>query len=413
MPKLAAVSRRSLVAWATVAAVALGFGVSSAASAHSSSAARRAQALTPVPRGFVGIVVDEPVWPDAFVNLPQQLDVMVASGVESMRVVFDWSQAQPYQSWSQVPQADQSQFVNVGGIPTNFTAYDALVGGAAARGLTVLPVIENAPAWDGQTYPGGIVALPRTPAPYAAFVRALVRRYGSGGTFWSANPQIPKVPITMWQIWNEPNIPAFWPQQPYYSRYVTLLRAASAAVRSSDRKAKVVLAGLPNYSWIELARLYKFRGFRRLFDVVAVHPYTKTPQGVITIIGYARRAMDLAGDAAKPIVADEISWPSSLGRTIHNVGYDFATTESGQATNLGKVMPLLVKNRDRLGIGAFYYYDWAGQDRPNFLAFDFSGLFAFGDDQFTPKPAYGVFRRAALAMEGCQAKIGRASDCQH
>ena len=358
------------------------------------------------------MVVDEPVWPDAFVNLPQQLDVMVASGVDSMRVDFDWSQAQPYNSWSRVPLSERSEFVNVGGIPTNFTTFDALVGAAAARGLTVLPVIENAPAWDGQTYPGGTVALPRTPGPYAAFARALVSRYGSRGSFWSANSQIPKLPITMWQVWNEPNIAAFWPPQPYYSRYVALLRAASPAIKSSDPKAKVVLAGLPNYSWIELSRLYEFRGFRKLFDVVAVHPYTKTPQGVITIIGYVRHEMDLAGDRGKPIIADEISWPSSLGETIHDTGYDFATTEAGQAQNIAEVLPLLVKNRVRLGLAAFYYYDWAGQDRANFLAFDFSGLFLYSRGQFTPKPAYDVFRRGALAMEHCQAKVGRATDCQ-
>jgi polysaccharide biosynthesis protein PslG len=356
--------------------------------------------------------IDEPVWPDAFVDLGQQLGVMVASGVETVRVVFDWSTAQPYKSWSAVPPDKRSQFVNVGGIPTNFGAIDQLVGLASQRGLTVLPTILGAPSWDGHTYKDGLVALPRSDRPFAAFVSALVRRYGPRGSFWSIYPYAQKSPIQMWQVWNEPNIPAFWPQQPYYARYIALLRAAHAAIKSADPTAKVVLAGLPNYSWIELARLYGYRGFRSLFDVVAVHPYTKTPQGVLTILSYVRSVMNQNGDGSKPLIADEISWPSSQGQTVHNLGYDFATTAAGQARNLGVVLPMLVKQRQRLGLAGFYYYDWAGLQRPNALAFDFSGLFYLNDGGFEAKPAYAVFKRDALAMEGCRAKGVQAYVCE-
>jgi hypothetical protein len=173
----------------------------------------------------------------------------------------------------------------------------------------------------------------------------------------------------------------------------------------------VVLAGLPNYSWTELARLYSYRGARSLFDVVAVHPYTKTPRGVITILSYVRAVMNENRDSAKPMLADEISWPSSLGETTHNVGYDFATTESGQARNIGEVMPLLAKYRAQLRLAGFYYYDWAGLERRNLLAFDFSGLFKLDGGGFEPKPAYAVFKREALALEGCRKKGGRADVC--
>jgi hypothetical protein len=379
--------------------------------AGASGASRRA--ATSVPQGFVGMVVDYPTWPDAYVNISEQMDTMVASGVESIRVVFDWSAAQPYANFSDVPSGDGSQFVNVGGRPTDFSSYDALVEAAAEHHIAVLPVIQNAPAWDGQSYSGGVVRLPRSAAPYAAFAKALVQRYGPTGSLWKANPGIPKGPITMWQIWNEPNIPAFWPPQPYYSRYVTLLRAAHQAIKAADPSAKVVLAGLPNYSWTEIARIDRFRGARNLYDVAAIHPYTKTPQGVITILGYVRHELDQSGGASKPIIADEISWPSSLGQTSHDTGYDFATTQAGQARNVGRAIQLLTKNRKRLGLAAFYYYDWAGQDRPNYLAFDFSGLFHFLNGTFTAKPVYNVFRSEALAIEGCRSKTGTAINCAH
>ena len=414
MHQLAAMSRASLIAFASAALVAACLGVSTTAAAAGSGpaasvAAAKAPLTTPVPQGFVGIVADEPVWPDPFVNIGQQLGVMVASGVQTIRVVFDWSIAQPYQSWSEVPSNQQSEFVDVGGVPTNFTSFDQLVSLAAQRGLTILPTILNAPSWDGQSYTQGTVAIPKTDGPFAAFARALVERYGAHGTFWKTYG--PRDPIEEWQIWNEPNIPAFWPPQPYYARYIALLRAAHNAIKSADPSAKVVLAGLANYSWEDLARLYSYSGFRKLFDVVAVHPYTKYPAGVITILSDVRSVMDQYGDKTKPMIADEISWPSSLGHTNHNVGYFNATTESGQAKNIGELLPLLVKYRRQLGIAGFDYYDWAGLERDNNLEFDFAGLFKLVNGKFEAKPAYAVFKRDALAMEGCRAKGFEATAC--
>ena len=123
--------------------------------------------------------------------------------------------------------------------------------------------------------------------------------------------------------------------------------------------------------------------------------------------------MNAAGDARKPLIADEVSWPSSQGRTTHNVGYDFATNESGQAKNIATLLPMLVKDRARLGLAGFYYYDWAGLERRNYLAFDFAGLFRLSAGGFHAKPAFGAFERAALAMEGCRYKAGIATRCSN
>jgi hypothetical protein len=374
-------------------------------------ATRAKPAAARVPEGFAGIVVDEPVWPDPWVDLQKQMDTMVASGVESLRVVFNWSAAQPYQSWNDVPASQTSRFVNAGGVPTDFTAFDQLITAASRDGLRVLPVVLAAPKWDGQTKKGAIISIPKTPGPYAAFVKALVQRYGPSGSFWQTYPYGTRVPIRTWQIWNEPNIYPFWPFQPFEARYVALLAAARKAIKRVDPAGKVVLAGMPNYSWINLQRIYKIHGARSQFDVVAIHPYTKEPQGVITILGYVRQVMNQAGDTSKPIIADEISWPSSLGKTDHNTGYDFASSESSQAQKIKQVLPMLVANRKRLGLAGFYYYDWAGLERKNALAFEFAGLFRLGDGKFVAKPAYNNFRHGALAMEGCSSKGRNAASC--
>ena len=410
VPKLAAVLRHRLFGVVLVAALlAMAAGLPAAGATGASRSAARVSRL---PAGFVGIVVDEPVWPDPWIDLNGQMDKMAASGLESVRVVFDWSHAQPYRHWKDVPKDQHSNFVNVGGVPTNFSSMDQIVTAASQHGLRVLPVVLNAPAWDGEHNQHAVVDIPKASGPYAAFVKALVRRYGPNGTLWQFLGNRPHVPVTMWQIWNEPNILAFWPDQPFQTRYVGLLRAASKAIKSADPSARIVLAGMPNYSWLALGRVYKVAGARALFDVVAVHPYTKDPQGVLTILGYVRRVMDQNGDQRKPIIADEISWPSSVGKTNHDTGYDFATTESGQAKDLRAVLPMLVASRKRLNLLGFYYYDWAGLERHNALAFEFAGLFRVQDGKFVAKPAYQAYKQRALAMEGCSSKGTTVSSCQ-
>ena len=402
-----------MIAWALTMATALvGLG------ALSSGAAAARRGSGPVPFGFVGVNADSPVWPNQDVDLSNQVDVMASSGVDSVRATLDWAAAQPYPSWKQVPPDQAGRFVDVGGVPTDFTDLDALVAYTAEHRMTLLPVVINAPPWDGVTFRRGIIAIPRTPGPYAAFVKALVLRYGSRGTFWRDNPQIPKVPVEMWQIWNEPNVFPFWPQgpKPYYVTYVPLLRAAHAAIKQADPRAKVVLAGLPNYSWIALKRIITHGG-RNLFDIAAIHPYTKTPQGVITILGYARRTLNQTGEGRKPMFADEISWGSSLGngKGPGQVGLDIATTPAGQAQKLGKLLPMLARDRRRLRLAGFYYYNWADLEQKGASVFEFSGLFHFDSStfQFSAKPAYYVFRADALRMEGCRSKGAFATECLH
>ena len=362
-----------------------------------------------VPNGFVGVMIDGPLWPttDPAVNLDQQFDKMVANGVENVRVVFDWAAAQPYKTWSDVPASQVGQFTDVNGVPINFTQLDKVVELASTRRMTLLPVVLYAPTWDASTHPRTF-AIPRRDGPYGQFMAALVQRYGPHGTFWQSHH--PKVPVTMWQVWNEPNIKVFWFKQPFQRSYMALLKAAHSAIKRADPRAKVVLAGMPNFSWKQLAGIYRIHGARKLFDVVAVHPYTKQPQGVITILEKVRQVMDQAGDRTKPMVADEISWPSSVGKTDRNE-FDFATTERGQARDIAALLPMLARDRKKLRLLGFDYYTWAGVEDRGGISFDFAGLLRFKHGKFTAKPALSAYRKAALALEGCKKKGPVATRC--
>ncbi len=247
--------------------------------------------------------VDGPMFgPDTTVDFGSQLKTMVTNGVQSIRAAFSWAAAQPYKTDADVPADRTSQFTDVGGVPTSFQVTDMIVGDAARERLTVLPTVLYAPDWDSVDNPNG-VDTPRRYGPYAAYLTALIGRYGPHGSFWRANPGIPKMPIRSWQVWNEPNLSYYW-KQPFASTYVSFLRTAHAAIKKADPGAQVVLGALTNTAWKSLGQIYRIKGARSLFDVVAVNGFTKIPAHVMLFMLFVRHAMARFGDNAKPLLGD-------------------------------------------------------------------------------------------------------------
>ncbi len=361
-----------------------------------------------VPQGFVGVDADGPLFaPGTPLDFGRQTLTMVASGVQSIRVAFSWAAAQPYPSVADVPADQRAQFSEVEGRPTDFATTDMVVGDAARARLSVLPTVLYAPPWDALPNRNG-VATPRQDAPYAAFLTTLIGRYGPSGSFWREHPALPKRPIRMWQIWNEPDISFYW-RQPFAAGYVGLLRAAHTAVKRADPGAKVVLGALTNLAWRSLGQIYRIHGARGLFDIVAVNGFTKTPAHVMLYLHFMRAAMDRFGDGAKPMLATELSWPSAKGQTSSH--YDFDTTQAGQARNIATLLPLLGAQRAALRLAGFYYYTWIGDEERGAQAFDFAGLLRLHAGRVTVKPALGAFRRGALTLEHCRRKGRVATTC--
>ncbi len=365
------------------------------------------------------------------VDANSQFNQMVASGVESVRLTFAWSAAQPYASFAQVPPSERGAFVNVGGVPTNFAATDQEVRLAAEHGMTVLAQVLYAPPWDTKPRPCVAAAVrdatvadaPRAAAsaacswvpvpardePYGNFLKALVKRYGPRGTFWAQNPGIPRHPVRLWEIWNEPNFLYQWPQ-PFAPSYVALLRVAHAAVKSADPGAKVVLAGFPNYAWTYLSEIYKLGG-RRLFDVADIHPYTKLLSNVVKFLQLVRTQMARAGDRRKPIIVGEFTWPSAIGHHPSQTYFDIETTEAGQAQKVRAALPLLASHRTQLGLLGIYYFTWMSQEYAGAPSFAYSGLLALRNGRVVAKPALAAFRRSAMNLEHCRQKSSVATRC--
>lgn len=382
-------SRRALgLAVAAVAAILMLAAVAAATPAHR---VNRAGTPAATPFGFIGMNVDGPLL-GAGVKLAPIFSSMESTGVETVRTTFNWAAAQP-----------------VEGGPIGFTQTDALVGAAAARGMTVLPVIIYAPSWDAAPHDPGTLANPVDDAPYAAYAAALVHRYGPHGSYWSEHPRTRALPIRRWQIWNEPNFNYYW-RQPFAASYVRLLAAAHGAIHAADRGAQVVLAGFPNLAWKLLDTVYSVRGAARDFEIAAVHPYTQQPANVIRFLQYVRDSMKRHGDARKSLLVTETGWNSSNG---HHPADNFCcqTSESGQLAKVRAELPMLATHRRSMNLLGFYFYTWAGDEHQGAPSFNFAGLFDDVNGRLKVKPVYSVFRRGVLTLERCRRKGATADKC--
>jgi hypothetical protein len=340
-----------------------------------------------VPRGFWGANWDgQLMLTGSPANQTLNWDRMATSGVESARATFLWSAAQPDR-----------------GGEFNFGASDSPVILASAHGIDLLPTVAYAPAW---ARGAEFNSPPTNPSEYAAYLRALVGRYGPNGSFWAERPDLPKRPIRTWQIWNEPSANYQWtiPKgQDWAPGYGALLRAAYPAIKQADPGARVVLAGLPSHSYQDLEHLYKVGDIHGSFDIAAVHPFSSHSHGPLTIVKRFRAVMKKHGDGNKPLLVTELGLPATKGRTTGLKG--LATDDAGMAKVLKESYTDLMANRAKLRVPRVYWYTWASSYTGDW-AFDYSGLFRYpdanGQQTAVAKPAFAVYRKLARQAEGCK-----------
>jgi hypothetical protein len=336
-----------------------------------------AGATAKMPADFFGVMADGPLF-DETIDTDRELRLMRSTGIESIRVAFDWRRLEPVRG------------------TIDFASTDLVVERAARRDLKVLPVVIWAPEWARRD--PGQQASPPKPRPYARLLGELARRYGSGGSFWRSHPSLPREPLREWQIWNEPTVENFWTLQPWAADYAALLARSRRALRRADPGARVVTAGLVYESWDALEKLYAAGG-RGDFDVVALHPFTNKPANVLRIVELSRAVMRDNGDGKLPVFLTEVSWPSSLDKIGRRYGYE--TTEKGMAAKIRRAYPMIARARKRLRIRRAYWYTWLTRETDPSYPFDYAGLRKLGSDgQPVSKPGLTALRETIADLTG-------------
>jgi hypothetical protein len=367
--------RRRVRAWIAVCAI-VALGVAATASPAMA-----------VPGNFWGVVPQ--VAPS-----PEQFQRLKIGGVDSIRTAIPWAAVQPSE-----------------GGAFNWSSVDPLVGGAAAAGIEVLPFLYGAPTWAVPAVPvpgtGGHIKAPRNlpvntgaqRSGWQLFVREAVLRYGPQGSFWAQNPALPKRPIRVWQIWNEPNF-KYFVARPNPAEYGKLIALSSAAAKGADPAARIVLAGLfarpieatfkrkPPQAYFAtdfLEQMYRSTpGIKSKFQGVALHPYTGEYQRLIPYIEEVRQVLAANHDASKGLWITELGWSS---QPAHGAQDGFSKGLKGQAAQLKGAFRLLRAKQHKWRLQQVYWFsvdDLKGAC--NFC--DGSGLFAKG---FKPKPSWRAF----------------------
>jgi Beta-galactosidase len=309
----------------------------------------------------------------------KEIPVMAKAGVSSVRISFYWNELEPKKGTLELDETD------------------AVVAAAARSNLDVLPVVTGTPGW-AKANAFDPAAPPEDPQNYAAFLQALIKRYGPDGSLWSEQPDVPKKPIGAWQIWNEPSHDYYWSAQPWAPSYVKLLAVANKAIKQSDPKALTVLAGFPDRSWDSLAEI-EDAGASGNFDVAALHPYTAKVKNVLKIVELGRAELVKGGDGDKPLWLTEVAWSSGKGKVLAKNAFGFETTEQGQADRLAEVLPLLDAKRRELDIERIYVETWASAGRNPKSTWDWAGLREVSGGQVRAKPAFGAFTRFAQQVQ--------------
>lgn len=294
-----------------------------------------------LPPGFIGVSPQSPANAKDF-------ELMRSAGVESVRLPLYWTAVQ--ESPPTLAEA-------------NWDGFDHEVKLAAEADIRVMPFVWGSPEWAAPQ----VIDLPVRSAwqrwGWSKLLREAARRYGPNGSFWEENPELPFLPIRLWEIWNEENIVTF-ADRPDPVGFARLIRISGRALHGVDPGAKVILGGFfgrplqipPNMASGDfLTRLYRAGNVKRHFDGVALHPYVARARAMGAQIENLRRIMRKHRDAATPIYVTELGWGSRSGPTRWERGL------YGQARQLSRAFAMLSANRLRWRVGGAWWFTWTDE----------------------------------------------------
>jgi hypothetical protein len=300
-----------------------------------------AGSLTVPPRGFIGIS------PQGATDA-SDYELMGEAGITSVRLPMNWAEL--------VPKA-RDRFAPLWG------GLDVQIGFAAENGIRPFLFVWGTPEWVSPRLGGEPVETARQRREWTRFLRSAVDRYGPRGSFWRENPDLPRLAVRQWEIWNEENIVTF-SKEPDPERFGRLIRISGGLLHRIEPNSTVILGGLfgrplqtpPNIqSGGFLAALYRVPGIKRYFDGVALHPYVADAGALEGEIENLRRVMSFNGDRRTPLYVTEMGWGSDGFESRWERG------PRGQARELDRSFAMLAGNRRRWHIGGVWWFSWADQ----------------------------------------------------
>ena len=321
-------------------------------------------------------------------QVERHLDVIAAGGVELVRRDASWDVAEP-----EPPVGGRRDY--------RWERFDRELAGYARHGLRWLPIVDYSTPW-AASVPGDPFSPPARTDDYAAYAAALAARYGTNGSFWSEHPELPRLPVTRYEIWNEPNAELFWhPSAGAPERYAELYQAAQQAIRAADPAARVIVGGLAlantkvtdQHAFMRAMVAHRPQ-LAQTIDAVALHPYAPTPAAVLDQIAEFRDTLTGLGLGHVPLEITEIGWTTTN------------TPEQTRATNLQTLAGQLP--RSDCNIQSLIPHTWTTPEQD---PADPEHWFGITNHDTTPKPTATAYMTAVQAMRNGPAEAGSLPVC--
>jgi hypothetical protein len=300
-----------------------------------------ASASAYLPPGFIGISPQNSAGSRDF-------DLMAEAGIDSVRLPLFWSGIEEEEPSLRKP---------------DWEGFDKEVELAAEAGIRVFPFVWSSPPWVADEQLELPVHSPRQRAAWAHFLSLAEQRYGPFGSFWSAHPKLPFLPIRSWEIWNEENLVTY-SSEPSPADYAKLIRISGRVLHAGDAGAQVIIGGLfgrplqipPNIASGGFLRgIYEAGNVKPYFDGVALHPYVADAKAMGAQLTNLRRLMDLHHDRSAGLYVTELGWGSNSGPTRWERGLH------GQANELSKAFEMLSANRVRWDVRGAWWFTWTDE----------------------------------------------------
>ncbi len=242
----------------------------------------------------------------------QQAALAAAAGAQVVRFTFDWRFAE------RTPGA------------YDFAIYDRIYAALKRERIEPLWIVTFAPDWARDPDTGCVTDCRFPPsqaaeARYGELAARIARRYPRSAGI---------------EVWNEPNLTAFWQPRPDAARYTRLLRTAHAAVKRVAPRMPVVNGGLSNNRVTEngnvsmrefLGDMYD-AGAKGAMDAVSFHPYpvSRSKPLLLPSVADVLDVMGENGDERRAL------WITELGATRDGPDSDLRFGPREQAETLAE-----------------------------------------------------------------------------
>lgn len=296
--------------------------------------------------------------------------------------------------------------------------YDAGLKQAADQGFGIIGLLLTTPVWARDpACTSSYWCPPRDPNDYARFAGYMAERYDGDGQ--NDAPGSPR--ITAWEIWNEPNDTALWPDigggaDARKRRYGDMLVAAYAAIKAADPTVLVLTGGTYIFDGGCAGGICDGINFmggvfqqtpaaRQAFDVFAIHPFipTERPDApniprLITVEGRLRNTRSWldapqTGRGDAPIWITEIGWCTATGACPGGV----QVSEAQQADYL--IRSMVIAQQSGVQHTSWFQFEDAFDDS-NRLWSNAAIVrnYSSQTSSYPPKPAYTAYRTLARLL---------------